>query len=109
MPDPALFGKEQIIVLGEFGGLGLPVDGHTWQKKDNWGYQSFSSKEDLMAKYTEFIKRLVHLKTLGLSAAVYTQTTDVEIEINGLMTYDRKVVKFNELEMKKLHQDLYKE
>ena len=41
MPDPDLYGKDRIIVLGEFGGLGLPLDGHTWQSKDNWGYQSF--------------------------------------------------------------------
>jgi beta-galactosidase/beta-glucuronidase len=109
MPDPKLFGKERIIVLGEFGGLGLPVDSHTWQKKDNWGYQSFASKEELMTKYKEFVKKLEHLKANGLSAAVYTQTTDVETEVNGLMTYDRKMIKFDPAEMRAIHAGLYKD
>jgi hypothetical protein len=57
MPDPALYGKDRIIVLGEFGGLGLPLEGHTWQSKDNWGYQSFPNKEELLNKYVSFIER----------------------------------------------------
>ncbi|MDQ7948019.1 MAG: glycoside hydrolase family 2 TIM barrel-domain containing protein [Pedobacter sp.] len=93
MPRPDLFGKNTILVLGEYGGLGLPLEGHTWQQKNNWGYQSFKTPEELFAKYDVFTTRLTELIGLGLSAAVYTQTTDVEIETNGLMTYDRKVVK----------------
>jgi beta-galactosidase/beta-glucuronidase len=93
MPRPDLFGKNRILVLGEYGGLGLPVEGHTWQQKNNWGYQSFKTPEELFKKYDQFTDRLVELIPLGLSAAVYTQTTDVEIEINGLITYDRKVTK----------------
>jgi beta-galactosidase/beta-glucuronidase len=107
MPDPALFGKDQIIVLGEYGGLGLPVEGHTWQSKDNWGYQSFKDKEALLEKYTNFVSQIPDLIRLGLSAAVYTQTTDVEIEVNGLMTYDRKVVKMPESTLSTIHQKLY--
>ena len=107
MPNPALFGEEQIIVLGEYGGLGLPVEGHTWQAKDNWGYQSFKNKEELFAKYKSFIDNMVPLISKGLSAAVYTQTTDVEIETNGLMTYDRKVIKMEEDKLKAIHQKLY--
>src|ERR1044072_7418010 len=90
MPDPALFGAKQILVLGEYGGLGLPVEGHTWQQKNNWGYQSFKNKEDLLKRYTEFVNRIPNLIKHGLSAAVYTQTTDVEIEVNGLITYYRR-------------------
>jgi beta-galactosidase/beta-glucuronidase len=108
MPDPQYFGKNQVLVLGEFGGLGLPVDGHTWQVKDNWGYQSFKNKEDLKKRYSEFVQALKPLIKVGLSAAVYTQTTDVEVEINGLMTYDRKVIKIAESELKTLHSELYK-
>lgn len=108
MPDPQYFGKTQALVLGEFGGLGLPVEGHTWQTKNNWGYQSFKSKEDLRKRYNEFIQSLKPLIKSGLSAAVYTQTTDVEVEINGLMTYDRKVIKFSESEMNAIHSELYK-
>jgi beta-galactosidase/beta-glucuronidase len=108
MPDPAVFGKDQIYVLGEFGGLGLPLEGHTWQGKDNWGYQSFPNADELMAKYESFMSTVSDLISQGLSAAVYTQTTDVEIEVNGLMTYDRKVIKMPEAKLNAMHQDLYK-
>ncbi len=107
MPRPDLFGKTQIIVLGEFGGLGLPVADHTWQDKNNWGYQSFKNNEELLTRYTRLMHDLKPLIKRGLSAAVYTQTTDVEIETNGLMTYDRKQVKIPESKLKELHQELY--
>jgi beta-galactosidase/beta-glucuronidase len=107
MPDPKYFGKDQIVVLGEFGGLGLPVEGHTWQDKNNWGYQSFKNKEELWDRYSDFINRLPALIEKGLSAAVYTQTTDVEVETNGLLTYDRKVIKMPEAKLKELHSKLY--
>ncbi|SFW79229.1 glycoside hydrolase family 2 protein [Chitinophaga sancti] len=94
MPRPDLFGKKQVLVLGEFGGLGLPLEGHNWQGNKNWGYQSFKNSEEMFKKYQTFTKRLAELIPLGLSAAVYTQTTDVEGEVNGFMTYDRKVDKF---------------
>jgi hypothetical protein len=70
----------------------LPVDEHTWQQK-NWGYQSFKSNDSLFMRYEGMNKRLAELIKQGLSAAVYTQTTDVEGEVNGFMTYDRKVMK----------------
>lgn len=107
MPRPDLFGAKQAVVLGEFGGLGLPIDQHTWQQKDNWGYQSFKTKEELFNKYETFIDRFEPLIKKGLSAAVYTQTTDVEVEINGLMTYDRKVIKMPEAKLKQIHAKLY--
>ncbi|MDO1449461.1 glycoside hydrolase family 2 TIM barrel-domain containing protein [Rhodocytophaga aerolata] len=107
MPQPDLFGKEQIIVLGEFGGLGLPLEDHTWQQKDNWGYQSFKNADELFAKYEEFMNSLAGMIGKGLSAAVYTQTTDVEVETNGLMTYDRKVIKVPEAKLKQVHSKLY--
>lgn len=89
-PDPD---SSRAIVLGEFGGLGLAVDGHTW-KKEHWGYQGMSDAEQLTARYEKFLRRVYEFReTPGLSAAIYTQTTDVEVECNGLMTYDRKVVK----------------
>ena len=107
MPDPEIYGGKQILALGEFGGLGLPVEKHTWQEKDNWGYQSFKNATELLNRYEILIKDLVPLIGKGLSAAVYTQTTDVEIETNGLMTYDRKVIKIPETKLKALHQKLY--
>jgi beta-galactosidase/beta-glucuronidase len=107
MPRPDLFGKSHLLVLGEFGGLGLPVDGHTWQQKNNWGYQSFKTPGELFAKYAAFTKRIEELIPLGLSAAVYTQTTDVEGEINGFMTYDRKVIKMPVEDLKRVNDKLY--
>ncbi|MFZ9661265.1 MAG: glycoside hydrolase family 2 protein [Chitinophagaceae bacterium] len=107
MPDPEVFGKSRVIVLGEYGGLGLPLEGHTWQQKNNWGYQSYKTKEDLLKRYAEFIGRIPNLISKGLSAAIYTQTTDVEVEINGLMTYDRKIVKMPEQQLRILHSKLY--
>ena len=96
-PGPAMPKTEQkrAIVLGEFGGLGLPVAGHTWQEKKNWGYRNFKDVPTLTAAYSELISKLYPMITEGLSAAVYTQTTDVEIEVNGLMTYDRAVIKMD--------------
>jgi beta-galactosidase/beta-glucuronidase len=108
MPDPAIFGAKTVLVLGEFGGLGLPLEGHTWQQKDNWGYQSFSTTDELKNRYAILIEDLAELIPKGLAAAIYTQTTDVEIETNGLMTYDRKVIKISVQELKKLHDKLYK-
>lgn len=87
-PEPA-----RAAVLGEFGGLGLPVKGHTWEEKA-WGYQGTSSAEELTDRYVELLRGVWQLKdSPGLSAAIYTQTTDVETECNGLITYDRAVVK----------------
>jgi len=96
-PGPAMPNPEEsrAIVLGEFGGLGLPLKGHTWQDENNWGYRSYKDTDELTAAYRELIKKLYPFVANGLSAAVYTQTTDVEIEVNGLMTYDRAIIKMN--------------
>jgi hypothetical protein len=78
-------------VLGEFGGLGLPMPGHTWVDQ-SWGYRNLSDVEELTWRYIELIRDVYQLKeTQGLNAAVYTQTTDVETECNGLLTYDRQL------------------
>ncbi|SHF40799.1 Glycosyl hydrolases family 2, TIM barrel domain [Pedobacter caeni] len=106
MPRPDLFGPTHAIVLGEFGGLGLPVPGHTWKEKDNWGYQSFKTANELFDKYDSFIRSIEGLIKKGLSAAVYTQTTDVEQETNGLMTYDR-ILKLPEAKIKTANDRLY--
>ncbi|MDR1493524.1 MAG: hypothetical protein LBT05_12500 [Planctomycetaceae bacterium] len=85
--------ENRAVVLGEYGGLGLPLEGHTWVAKGNWGYVSYKDKNELFAAYDALNRKLHTLVAKGLSAAVYTQTTDVEIECNGLMTYDRAVLK----------------
>jgi beta-galactosidase/beta-glucuronidase len=93
-PEPE---ENRAIVLGEFGGLGLPLRGHTWQSEKNWGYRSFTDAESLTRAYEDLISKLLPLiDEKGLSAAVYTQTTDVEVEVNGLMTYDREKVKMEQ-------------
>jgi hypothetical protein len=94
-PGPAMPAPEsgRAVVLGEFGGLGLPVKGHLWKEEGNWGYRSFDDFESYRQKYADLIVAMYGLVKKGLAAAVYTQTTDCEIEVNGLMTYDRMVSK----------------
>ena len=87
--------ENRVVVLGEFGGLGMPVSGHTWQAEKNWGYVSFETAEKLTDAYVGLLTAMRPLIGQGLSAAVYTQTSDVEIEVNGLMTYDRALVKMD--------------
>jgi hypothetical protein len=108
-PGPGIppLSRERAAVLGEFGGLGLPLEGHTWQSKNNWGYRSFTTREALNDSYAQLLTRLRLLVGQGLSAAVYTQTTDVEIEVNGFMTYDRDVVKLDESRAREAHRKLY--
>jgi beta-galactosidase/beta-glucuronidase len=106
MPRPDIFGDKKALVLGEFGGLGLPIEGHTWQEK-NWGYQSFKSNDSLFKRYQSLTTKLEELIKAGLSAAVYTQTTDVEGEVNGFMTYDRKVMKMPLEKLKADNEKLY--
>ena len=98
-PCPAMnaFDRKFVNVLGEYGGIGYPVEGHLWQKDANWGYgQVMTSGDEVLDLYEEFAEMLKTFIVNGCSAAVYTQTTDVEIEVNGLMTYDRKVIKIDE-------------
>jgi hypothetical protein len=95
-PEPE---TRRAAVLGEFGGLGLGVDGHTWAQR-TWGYRSMQSSDELTRKYERLLEEVWKLKDKpGLSAAVYTQITDVETEANGLLTYDRAVVKVDKLRL----------
>ncbi|MCU0473056.1 MAG: beta-galactosidase [Bacteroidales bacterium] len=107
MAKPEIFGQKQALVLGEFGGLGLPLEGHTWLDKENWGYETFQDADTLFRTYSGYLEQIVPFIKRGLSAAIYTQTTDVEIETNGLMTYDRKVVKIPEARLKAVAQKMY--
>jgi len=104
-PDPT---RTRAAVLGEFGGLGLPLAGHTWQDQANWGYRTFPDADTLTKAYEERVAALAPLIQRGLSAAVYTQMTDVEIEVNGLLTYDRAVLKMNEGRVRAAHATLFK-
>ena len=97
-PDPkmVLYDPTRATVLGEYGGIGRKVDGHTWVKDQGWGYVEFDTEEKVTDTYVEYANTLYKMIPQGFSAAVYTQTTDCETELNGLMTYDRKVIKLNE-------------
>lgn len=107
-PGPNMFPvmPDRASVLGEFGGLGLPLEGHLWWNKRNWGYRTFEDRAKLQAGYEALIEKLAPLVKQGLAAAIYTQTSDVEGEVNGLMTYDRKVLKFDAARLAELHRKL---
>jgi len=102
-PDPAMgiFDSKRVNVLGEYGGLGLALDGHLWESNRNWGYVQYKNSEEVTNAYVLHAEKLKKLIPFGYSAAVYTQTTDVEIEVNGLMSYDRKVMKLDEAKVRK--------
>ena len=109
-PYPAfrMWDKNMINVLGEYGGIGLPVEGHLWQADKNWGYVQYKNGDEVLAEYTNFAEQLKQLIKQGCCAAVYTQTTDVEIEVNGLMTYDRKVIKMDEKKLRAVNEGIIK-
>ena len=111
-PDPAfplnvsLF-DNYIKVVGEFGGHGFPVEGHLWDtEKDNWGYGGLPENlEAYRQRYERTARELGLLRKAGIAAGVYTQTTDVEGEINGLMTYDREFLKLSADELHRIHEE----
>lgn len=95
-PEMYLYDAQRATVLGEYGGIGLALKEHLWEPNRNWGYVQFNSSKEVTDEYVKYADMLYRLIGRGFSAAVYTQTTDVEIEVNGLMTYDRKVIKIEE-------------
>lgn len=103
-PSMFLYDPQRVTVLGEYGGIGLPLENHLWWNKRNWGYVQFKNSDEVTAEYVKYANELKGLVDRGFSAAVYTQTTDVEGEVNGLMTYDRKEIKINEAAVKKANQ-----
>ena len=107
---PAMFdvNDRRISFLGEFGGLGHPVAGHLWkEEKGSWCYggtDDTKTRDGLEKTYLGLLEKVGDLAEKGLGGAVYTQTTDVEIEINGLLTYDRKVLKYSPDVLKRVHE-----
>jgi len=89
--------KDFVVVMGEFGGLGLQIPEHTWMG-DGWGYRGIiKDSETLTNRYVDLVKKIhKNVDEMAISAAIYTQTTDCETELNGFYTYDRKVFKFDE-------------
>ncbi len=105
-PEPTLsaFERKRINVVGEYGGIGYAIKGHLWKDDGkNWGYNGLcQTPEEVLERYDVFAKRLQTLIGTGCAAAVYTQTTDVEVEVNGLMTYDR-LVKIDEAKLREIN------
>ena len=114
----------RVSFLGEFGGLGHPVEGHVWRSFDqgrtalgeksdrDWGYggiEDTRTREGLESTYLGLMEKLGEFAEQGLAGSIYTQTTDVEIEINGLLTYDRKVLKYNPDVLKAAHDAVIKQ
>jgi hypothetical protein len=93
-------------VLGEYGGIGLALEDHLWWNNRNWGYVQFKSSAEATEQYVKYAKELIPLVRRGFAAAVYTQTTDVEGEVNGLMTYDRKVIKLDEAKVRAANREV---
>jgi beta-galactosidase/beta-glucuronidase len=107
-PNPVmgLYHSERVNVLGEYGGIGLAKEGHLWETGRNWGYVQYKTSQEATDAYIKMAERLKELIPNGYSGAVYTQTTDVESEVNGLMTYDRKVIKMIEEQIRKMNKEI---
>jgi len=101
---------DRVVVIGEFGGIGWPVQGHLWNPEmRNWGYQTYQSADAVLDAYKKkYAKIIDYYQNRALSAAVYTQTTDVEGEVNGLLTYDREVIKIPVETLRQIHAPLFK-
>ena len=105
-PNLYLYDATRPTVLGEYGGIGLVEKEHLWVPDRNWGYVQFNSSKEATAEYVKYANILLDLIPKGFSGAVYTQTTDVEIEVNGLITYDRKVIKLDEARVREINQKI---
>lgn len=107
-PNPRmyLYDAQRATVLGEYGGIGWANKEHLWEPDRNWGYVQFNSSKEVTDEYVKYAEELKQLIRQGFSAAVYTQTTDVEVEVNGLLTYDRKLVKVDEARVRKVNQEI---
>ena len=98
------------VTLSEFGGYSLNVSGHVFNENKFFGYKKFKSQEKFIEALKElYLKKILPLIAKGLSGAIYTQVSDVEEEINGLFTYDRKVLKISVEEMRAINNSLYEE
>ena len=110
-PEPKMlfYNPNQSNVLGEYGGIGLAIENHLWQNDKNWGYVKYKSSEKATDEYVNFANQLLEMVLKGFSGAIYTQTTDVEGEVNGLITYDRKIIKLDMERVKEINKKVIKE
>lgn len=106
LPDERRLGLDRVLALTEFGGLSLVEKGHIWGSEDAFVYHQMVARDDFEAGYSNLMNRVRELAEAGLSASVLTQLTDVEVEMNGLVTYDRKVVKIDLELSRRLNEDI---
>ena len=105
-PVTHVYDAKRANVLGEYGGIGMVAEGHVWVPDRNWGYVKFDSPQKVTDEYVRYIDILDGLAGSHYTGAVYTQTTDVEIEVNGLMTYDRKLIKVDPYRVRRANRAL---
>ncbi len=114
-PRIFLYDNSRPVVLGEYGGLGRHVPGHRWFEQDATTYVNYQDAKELTDSYVQQAEAVLQMakgvtldngQTAAFSAAVYTQTTDVETEVNGLMTYDRKVMKMDEGRIREINKKI---
>jgi len=105
LPNPM---NKRVSVCGEYGGITYVVDGHRWLGGSIMKYTQVDSQEELKDRFVKYVGMIQDLQQGGLCAAVYTQLTDLEDEENGMMTYDRKVVKVNDAQLKEIREAVLK-
>ncbi|WP_285009638.1 sugar-binding domain-containing protein [Pedobacter faecalis] len=107
-PGHIKFEKGKAAVLGEFGGIGVPIEGHLWDDlKAGWGYDGVVTPAILQKQYANMVDSLRKFEAQGLTASIYTQPFDVETEQNGLITYDREVIKLPIDKIREIHSTLW--
>lgn len=95
------------IVLSEYGGYSQKLRNHVWNWEKSFGYQMYSSKESLSEAYRKLHeKQVIPQIKKGLCATVYTQVSDVEFEVNGILSYDREIVKLDENMIREINSKL---
>lgn len=98
--------QQRALALTEFGGYGLKEEGHVFNEKKTFGYKNFKSGQELTKAYEKLYKKIIAQLRKGLCAVIYTQVSDVEDEINGLITYDRQVLKVEQETLKRINAQL---
>lgn len=107
-PDPMLHTtpfNDRVAASGEYGGVTLKIEGHSWGRS-GVNYATVENSEELTQRFNDLTGEIQKLQKEGIWGAVYTQTTDIEEELNGLITYDRKVVKLNEKQMASIRKEI---
>lgn len=105
-PSMPFHNSDYVVVLGEYGGIGYPIKEHLWWNKRNWGYIQFNNTDEVTAEYVKYATQLKDFIPQGMAAAIYTQTTDVEGEVNGFVTYDRKVLKMDKAKVNAINTEI---